>query len=635
MEKTQIPIIVGVTGHRNIVKADKEKIKAHVRDSLKEIQELCAQKGATGGNTPVIMLNAFAQGADMLCAEAAFELGIDVYALLPCPAEEYILSFDDEEDRQKLFPYLEKVKRQIIAPDTEKYKKWLKNVDADSYRYRQLGIYMAEHCHILLALWDGKPPKGAFGCGTVEVINFALKHNFLDESHMFKPGVINDSAVIWIKSRREGDPEQEITKTWMISNRHALDALQISPEQEGTVPPATDSQGRPAEYAYPPTPPEELQKIIEKTVKYNEAACPVPEKTIEEKLWVEAPESAHLTKQQLENRKLDDYRKGLRYHYVKADALSYGVNQKLYKRLMLVLAVMGMLIALFFLLYDDASVPWMIYLCVLPFLAAFCLTQWAKRRRIHKNYTEYRTFAEALRIQFYLSMCLNEGVPVTNVCDLCSWSQKVNTLWIDRALQALAVVHPAAELKADKDEVVYVWLAKDRTGRREGEKSYPEDGLEGQRAYHARKLGQNGREKKKYENRSAALKWVTVGVYGLILLLELVTFVLALCGKTWFWGQTAFWQVSWRNIGGVCMGVVTATTLLLSSYWGKLSFERQTEDNKNMLHFFSSAYARWAEVKRHKITDIRNFVIEVAREEIVENGNWFSYVNENRLEINI
>ena len=51
----KIPIIVGVTGHRNIVDEDKAQIKARVIDGLKEIQSLC--KGADGNDTPVIMLN--------------------------------------------------------------------------------------------------------------------------------------------------------------------------------------------------------------------------------------------------------------------------------------------------------------------------------------------------------------------------------------------------------------------------------------------------------------------------------------------------------------------------------------------------------------------------------------------------
>ena len=57
---------------------------------------------------------------------------------------------------------------------------------------------------MLLALWDGCPPEKQFGCGTVEVINFALGHKFLDGDHLFNPGILNDCAVLWLYARRSG-----------------------------------------------------------------------------------------------------------------------------------------------------------------------------------------------------------------------------------------------------------------------------------------------------------------------------------------------------------------------------------------------------------------------------------------------
>ncbi|MDE7452871.1 MAG: hypothetical protein K2N22_00500 [Clostridia bacterium] len=195
----KFPVVVGVTGHRNIVEEDKPAIKAQVIEALKEILALCE-------NRPVVMLNAFAQGADMLCAEAAFELGIEVRAVLPCEKERYINSFDDQKDKSKLFAYLEKTSEQFVSPDIEKCKERYKkavNMDDESYEYRQLGIYMAEQSHILIALWDGKPPKVEYGCGTVEVIDFALERG---------------KTAVWIKSRRYGDGSPaDIKRKWLVS----------------------------------------------------------------------------------------------------------------------------------------------------------------------------------------------------------------------------------------------------------------------------------------------------------------------------------------------------------------------------------------------------------------------------------
>lgn len=199
--------IVGVTGHRNLVLEDRVATMARITEILKEIISLAKGVGEDGG-IPVVMLNAFAQGADMLCAEAAFALGINVYAVLPCALEKYAQSFDDEQDKSKLFGYLKKCKSVTIAPDTEKCRERYRaevGMDDNSYEYRQLGIYVAEHSRALIALWDGKPPKMRYGCGTVEVIDFALERG---------------AAVAWVKCRRRGDGERaDIRTKWITGSR--------------------------------------------------------------------------------------------------------------------------------------------------------------------------------------------------------------------------------------------------------------------------------------------------------------------------------------------------------------------------------------------------------------------------------
>lgn len=584
----KIPIIVGVTGHRNIVDEDKAQIKARVIDSLKEIQSLC--KGADGNDTPVIMLNAFAQGADMLCAEAAFELGIEVVAVLPRERERYAESFDNLEDKNKLFDYLEKCKRTIVAPDIEQNKDWLrkqnKETDDDSYEYRQLGIYMAEHSHVLLALWDGKPPRSRFGCGTVEVIQFALEHNFLDKDHLFKPGTINDSAVVWIKSRRQGDGATDIEKKWLISSLENGDDK--------------------SEYITSDAPPQFIKEIISKTAKYNASAVDIPREP--NNLWGNADE-------------LDSYRKRVEYHYAKADKLSYQKNQKQYNIFLLLIAIIGTVVACSFLIYDEASLPFMIFPCSLAVGAIILLCRLGRKKAYHKNYIEYRAFAEALRIQFYLSMCLKEKDIVTNVCDLYSWAQKIDSVWIDKAIRAITVISDIGEVKPTTTDIMEAWI-----GKREGT---------GQLGYHVRKKDSNKRNAKKYETLSKAFRCVAVVMYFVIFAFEVVAFILKANNVDWFWESNIFAYISWRNFCAIILGISAAGSLLFSSYWGKLSFDRKLEDNEKMCEFYSSAYARWNEAKVHPNGEIEKFVKEIAREEIVENGIWCSYVKDNGLEVNI
>ena len=112
LEKTnKIPIVLGITGHRNIVKDDYSDISAQLRQSFEEILALCnkpktakknAQEqnptnGAAKEKPPVILLTGLAQGADMLTAKIAREYEISYIAVLPCPLEKFKTSFDDAE----------------------------------------------------------------------------------------------------------------------------------------------------------------------------------------------------------------------------------------------------------------------------------------------------------------------------------------------------------------------------------------------------------------------------------------------------------------------------------------------------------------------------------------------------------
>lgn len=587
----KIPIVVGVTGHRDLFEEDKNAIREKVRESLLEIKTLCAAKSKKGEETPVIMLNAFAESADMLCAEVAFSLGIDVYAVLPRPEEEYIKSFENEEDRAKLHGYLKKTKRQLVAPDTEQNREWL-NIKDSSYEYRQLGIYMAEHSHILLALWDGSLPVSPHGCGTAEVIQFALEHKFLDKDRLFRPGTINESAVVWIKCRRhktwEEGQDKTIRKSWLISNL----ANKKSQEDNSFI--SSDD------------PPEFLEEIISRTAEYNNESFSIADDKV--KLWENVNE-------------LDEYRKMLRFHYAKADDISYGRNQKIYNAFLLAIAILGTLVALTFMIYDDASLPYMIFPCSVLLGAILLLCMCGRKRRFQRKYILYRAFAEALRIQFYLTLCLDEKEILTNVCDLYSWTQKTGMVWAEKAIRAIAVIYPTGEHEIHTDDVISVWI-----GRNEKP--------EGQLHYHSRKKSFNRKKATLYENLSDVFRNLTIALYAAILLLEIITCICNACGVPCFWDGVIFGTLSCRNFGSIILGIFTAGSLLLSSYFGKLSYERKADDNEKMVTLYASACERWEQVKTHP-KELKKFVTDIAREEIVENGIWCSYVSENRLEVNI
>ena len=69
IERDAIPLVVGVTGHRNIRAQDRDTLYAAVAGELARLQSRCP-------HSQLILLNSLAEGADLLCAQAAADLGI-------------------------------------------------------------------------------------------------------------------------------------------------------------------------------------------------------------------------------------------------------------------------------------------------------------------------------------------------------------------------------------------------------------------------------------------------------------------------------------------------------------------------------------------------------------------------------
>ena len=138
-----IPIVVGVTGHRTLREEDRPALLAAVKAELSALRSRCP-------HSPLKMLNALAEGSDLLCAKAAEDLGIPVLAALPMEYAEYAKDFSPE-GKKELDRAIAGAEQAFVAPPTEAEPE----TPSRDYFYRQAGIYMAAHSHVLLALWDG------------------------------------------------------------------------------------------------------------------------------------------------------------------------------------------------------------------------------------------------------------------------------------------------------------------------------------------------------------------------------------------------------------------------------------------------------------------------------------------------
>ena len=277
--------------------------------------------------------------------------------------------------------------------------------------------------------------------------------------------------------------------------------------------------------------------------------------------------------------------------YHEADETSVAAARE-YRHALAVLATASTGIAVAFLLYDEAELLWMLLVCGALLVFARAFQRRALRLDCHQRFIGMRALAEALRVQVNLRYA---GSPLL-AADLLTWTQMEETGWIAdrlRELMAGAGVSVPHDVRA-------CWV-------------------EDQRSYHEKAAARTGGDVARAGRVVAVAFAVSVCLYLGALAFEL------LCGGLLVAPSVHVADIErWRAALKICVGSMSAATLLISSYYGKLSLDRVHADHLKMAHFFAWAADRLAEEGQTEA-----LLERLAREELIENGNWYSYQLDN------
>jgi len=228
----KIPIMLGVTGHRNVVKSQYPEIKDLVTRFIKE------RVFEKYPSSPVKLLTPLADGADRLVAEIAIECGIPIIVPLPMPADVYLTTFagadgspEREESAAQFNRLLAAAESSFVLPLVEGVSEQglLESGEQRESQYALVGAYMAKHSHILIALYDGLPSE-AIG-GTAQVVRYresgemnglplkisgaveAEKLDFLKPDSFFD---LQNSGIVWrvqVDRATSGQPRNTVGMT--------------------------------------------------------------------------------------------------------------------------------------------------------------------------------------------------------------------------------------------------------------------------------------------------------------------------------------------------------------------------------------------------------------------------------------
>lgn len=152
----RIPLVFGVSGHRDLLPADLPKLHGHLRQIFSRFR-------AAYPSTPFKLITPLAEGADRLAAEVALEGEIGLLVPLPMRQREYEHDFATEESLSEFRDLLEK------ADSRWEIQSALNPTGKDRVRqYAEVGEFIARHSHVLILLWDGGDNRKVGGTAWVK-----------------------------------------------------------------------------------------------------------------------------------------------------------------------------------------------------------------------------------------------------------------------------------------------------------------------------------------------------------------------------------------------------------------------------------------------------------------------------------
>ncbi len=357
-------LTVGVTGHRDIAPGEQARLRKEVSDFFESLRKRFP-------NLPLELLTALAEGADTLVAEVAIEMDVPFTAVLPMPKEQYRTDYTSQAASDSFEALLAKAERVITLPARQGAD--LQDQEARSWQYAQLGVFLSNHCQILLALWDGKD-NDALG-GTASVVRYhltAVMPGFEDElsAASLLADNENDLAfhIVTGRDRPGGAPAEGLEvgqDRWMTSHFNRSEGDDI-PEDYGSML-------------------DRLSEFDQDARRYSNSINKEAYPLLGDVPASPTPPGAALVE----------------HLFMASDWLAIHFQKRVNSSLNAMYSL-AVIMGFVFIVYSErGSHNWLLATFLALFAGGVVLHLVGDRRQWHRKYLDYRALAEALRVQFY------------------------------------------------------------------------------------------------------------------------------------------------------------------------------------------------------------------------------------------
>lgn len=442
-------LVVGVTSHRDLAPAQLPELTRYLQRAFGGLRSRFPE-------LQLIVISPLAEGGDRLVAEVGLAFGARLVVPLPMPAELYVQDFQTTVSRaqfESLVAQAEVVPMPLPAGGTQALRSHGPQRDR---QYQLAGLYVASHCHVLFALWDGSA-DGGLG-GTAQIVRYYLggplpgARRASDNLRQMLSGD-DDSLVLHFPVRR--------------ASARGVAGLDPVPVWLSSAGPRVYDAGMPPEY----------RRIFERMQTF------------------EHDRRHHVSI--IKDWRQDPSERALQL--VDAMAVHY---QRLMTAAMRAIHVLAVLMGISFLLYSDLGAPdWMLWVFLVFFVSGLAIAMLARRQDWHRKYIDYRALAEGLRVQAFWRRA---GLSMTGdpefAHDNFMQKQDVELGWIRNMMRQVGLVPlPSAEDPVQAvGAVVEAWVGR--------------PGESGQLAYYESKAALRGRQHRRTEALITGCLWGGIGI---------------------------------------------------------------------------------------------------------------------------